>query len=92
RELLDPTVVTESEAQLQWLTANRSPRDAEDAAELLRLLGDLSAADLTARAVDLDWLETLRSSRRAIQVRIAGEERWIGVEDAGRYRDALGVA
>ena len=92
RELLDPTVVTESEAQLQWLTANRSPRDAEDAAELLRLLGDLSAADLTARAVDLDWLETLRASRRAIQVRIAGEERWIGVEDAGRYRDALGVA
>ena len=31
-------------------------------------------------------------TRRAIRVRIAGEERWIGVEDAGRYRDALGVA
>jgi ATP-dependent Lhr-like helicase len=92
RELLDPGVVTESEAQLQWLTATRSPRDAEDAAELLRLLGDLSAADLTARGVDLEWPETLRASRRAIQVRIAGEERWIGVEDAGRYRDALGVA
>ncbi|MGW4944345.1 ATP-dependent helicase [Actinoplanes sp. NPDC004185] len=92
RELLDPTVVTESEAQLQWLTAARSPRDAEDAAELLRLLGDLSAADLTARGVELDWLTTLQASRRAIQVRIAGEERWIGVEDAGRYRDALGVA
>jgi ATP-dependent Lhr-like helicase len=92
RELLDPTVVTESESQLQWLTTTRSPRDAEDAAELLRLLGDLSAADLTARGVDLDWLETLRASRRAIQTRIAGEERWIGVEDAGRYRDALGVA
>ncbi|GAA3907766.1 ATP-dependent helicase [Actinoplanes auranticolor] len=92
RELLDPTVVTESEAQLQWLTAARSPRDAEDAAELLRLLGDLSAADLTARGVELDWLATLQASRRAIQIRIAGEERWIGVEDAGRYRDALGVA
>ncbi|MEU8231766.1 ATP-dependent helicase [Actinoplanes sp. NPDC048967] len=92
RELLDPTVVTESEAQLQWLTAARSPRDAEDAAELLRLLGDLSAADLTARGVELDWLTTLQASRRAIQVRIASEERWIGVEDAGRYRDALGVA
>jgi len=92
RELLDPTVVAESEAQLQWLTAARSPRDAEDVAELLRLLGDLSAADLTARGVDLDWLSTLQASRRAIQVRVAGEERWIGVEDAGRYRDALGVA
>ncbi|MGA5305080.1 ATP-dependent helicase [Nucisporomicrobium flavum] len=92
RELLDPTVVTESESQLQWLTTQRTPRDAEDAAELLRLLGDLSPADLTARSVDLDWMEQLAGSRRAIRVRIAGEERWIGVEDAGRYRDALGVA
>jgi len=90
RELLDPTVVTESESQLQWLTAARRPRDAEDVAELLRLLGDLSPAELTARGVDLSWLEAL--TRRAIAVRIAGEERWIGVEDAARYRDALGVA
>ncbi|MEV4702671.1 ATP-dependent helicase [Actinoplanes sp. NPDC049316] len=92
RELLDPTVVTESESQLQWLTTQRSPRDAEDAAELLRLLGDLSPAELTARSVDPAWTEQLGAARRAILVRVAGEERWIGVEDAGRYRDALGVA
>ncbi|MEU7902045.1 ATP-dependent helicase [Actinoplanes sp. NPDC049118] len=90
RELLDPAVVAETESQLQWLTSTRSPRDAEDAAELLRLLGDLSPAELTARGVDLDWLDAL--ARRAIRARVAGEERWIGVEDAGRYRDALGVA
>ncbi|WP_306209525.1 ATP-dependent helicase [Actinoplanes sp. RD1] len=92
RELLDPAVVTESESQLQWLTTQRAPRDAEDAAELLRLLGDLSPADLTARSVDLAWMEELAASRRALLIRVAGEERWIGVEDAGRYRDALGVA
>jgi ATP-dependent Lhr-like helicase len=92
RELLDPAVVSESEGQLQWLTTQRRPRDAEDAAELLRLLGDLSPADLVARGVDLAWMATLSSSRRAIQIRVAGEERWIGVEDAGRYRDALGAA
>jgi ATP-dependent helicase Lhr and Lhr-like helicase len=90
RELLDPTVVTESEAQLQWLTEQRRPRDAEDTVELLRLLGDLSDAELTERGVDLAWMGDL--IRRAIKVRIAGEDRWIGVEDAGRYRDALGVA
>src|SRR5207248_9086061 len=28
---------------------------------------------------------------RALQVRVAGEERLIAAEDAGRYRDALGV-
>ncbi|GLY94750.1 DEAD/DEAH box helicase [Actinoplanes sp. NBRC 103695] len=92
RELLDPAVVTETENQLQWLTPQRTPRDAEDTAELLRLLGDLSDKALTDRHVDLDWARSLESTRRALRVRIAGEERWIGVEDAGRFRDALGVA
>ncbi|WP_067507582.1 ATP-dependent helicase [Actinoplanes sp. TFC3] len=92
RELLDPTVVTETESQLQWLSTQRTPRDAEDAAELVRLLGDLSPADLTARSVELAWMDELAGARRAIRIRVAGEERWIGVEDAGRYRDALGVA
>ena len=32
-----------------------------------------------------------RRERRAIRVRIAGDERLIAAEDAGRYRDALGV-
>ena len=31
-----------------------------------------------------------RPTRRAIRVRIAGEERWLAIEDAGRLRDALG--
>jgi ATP-dependent Lhr-like helicase len=39
-----------------------------------------------------EWLAALEGSRRAVVVRIAGEERWIAIEDAGRYRDALGVA
>jgi len=90
RELLDPAVVAESAAQLQWLTTQRRPRDAEDVAELLRLLGDLSASELVERGVDLGWMSAL--SRRAVRIRVAGEERWIGVEDAGRYRDALGTA
>ncbi|MDT5040389.1 MAG: ATP-dependent helicase Lhr and Lhr-like helicase, partial [Actinoplanes sp.] len=90
RELLDPAVVAETEGQLQWLTAQRRPRDAEDTVELLRLLGDLSAAELSERGVDLAWMPAL--DRRAVPIRVAGQERWIGVEDAGRYRDALGVA
>ncbi|MEV4351438.1 ATP-dependent helicase [Actinoplanes sp. NPDC049596] len=92
RELLDPEVVGETEAQLQWLTTQRQPRDAEDAAELLRLLGDLSPTELAVRGVEEAWLSTLESARRAIRIRVAGEERWIGIDDAGRFRDALGVA
>ncbi|ROP45687.1 Lhr family helicase [Pseudokineococcus lusitanus] len=37
------------------------------------------------------WLRGLERSRRVIAVRIAGEERWAAVEDAGRLRDALGT-
>src|SRR5207247_7057908 len=33
----------------------------------------------------------LENERRAAQVRVAGEERWIAAEEAGLYRDALGV-
>ena len=35
--------------------------------------------------------EPLVAERRAVRVRVAGEERLIAAEDAGRYRDALGV-
>ncbi|MEU4687943.1 ATP-dependent helicase [Actinoplanes sp. NPDC023714] len=92
RELLDPAVVAETELQLQWRTEQRTPRDAEDTAELLRLLGDLSAAELATRGVPEEWAVSLEAARRAIRIRVAGEERWIGIDDAGRYRDALGVA
>src|SRR3954468_775418 len=36
-------------------------------------------------------LAELEEQRRAIRVRVGGEERWIAVEDASRYRDALGT-
>jgi ATP-dependent Lhr-like helicase len=92
RELLDPEVVTETERTLQWLGDQRTPRDAEDVAEMLRVLGDLSDAELTARGADPAWAVELAAQRRAIQVRVAGEPRWVAVEDAARFRDALGVA
>lgn len=92
RELLDPAVLAETERQLRWLTPQRRPRDAEDVVELLRQLGDLSDDELAERGVPVDWLTDLVAARRLVRVRIAGQERWVVVEDAGRLRDALGVA
>ncbi|MFE9693175.1 ATP-dependent helicase [Micromonospora sp. NPDC005806] len=92
RELLDPAVLAETERQLRWLTEQRRPRDAEDVVELLRVVGDLSEAELAERGVPAGWLAELAAARRALSVRIAGEERWVVVEDAARLRDALGVA
>ncbi|MGW2310853.1 Lhr family helicase [Actinomadura luteofluorescens] len=37
------------------------------------------------------WLAELEATRRAIRVRIAGQEHWAAIEDAGRLRDALGA-
>ncbi|SCE95975.1 ATP dependent helicase, Lhr family [Micromonospora carbonacea] len=92
RELLDPAVLAETDRQLRWLTQQRRPRDAEDAVELLRTVGDLSEAELAERGVPVDWLTALAAARRVLRVRVAGEERWVVVEDAARLRDALGVA
>ncbi|ANY08405.1 ATP-dependent helicase [Pseudonocardia sp. HH130630-07] len=92
RELLDPEVLAEVEAQLQRTDPERHARDAEGAADLLRFLGDLSEADGRARGVDPAWFAELERTRRALRVRIAGTERFVAVEDAGRIRDALGAA
>jgi ATP-dependent Lhr-like helicase len=92
RELLDPAVVAETTRQLAWLSGPRRVRDAEDAAEMLRVLGDLAEAEAVVRGVEPAWLEALATARRAIRIGVAGEQRWIAVEDAGRYADALGSA
>ncbi|MEV7780809.1 ATP-dependent helicase [Kitasatospora sp. NPDC088351] len=91
RELLDPQVLAELEAELQRLTPERRIKDAEGVADALRLLGPLTEAELTARGADPLWALELEAARRLIQVRIAGERRWAAVEDAGRLRDALGT-
>ena len=95
RELLDPEVLAEVEAELQRLTPDRQARDPEGVVDLVRLIGPLSTDEVTARTVpgaDVgDWLESLARARRLVRVRMAGEERWAVVEDVGRLRDGLGV-
>jgi ATP-dependent helicase Lhr and Lhr-like helicase len=96
RELLDPDVLAELEAELQRLTPERRARGAEGVADLLRLLGPLTTDEVAARCadgVDADEaLGTLALSRRVVEVRMAGEARWTAIEDVGRLRDGLGVA
>ncbi|SFM75943.1 ATP dependent helicase, Lhr family [Pseudonocardia ammonioxydans] len=92
RELLDPEVLAEIEAQLQRTDPERRARDTEGAADLLRFVGDLSEDEGRARGVDPAWFAELERTRRALRVRIAGAERFIAIEDAGRIRDALGAA
>jgi ATP-dependent Lhr-like helicase len=91
RELLDAEVIGQTELELQGLLPDRRPRDADEALDALRRLGDLSGVESEARGVRAEWLHQLASSHRAFPVRLAGEERWIAADDAGLYRDALGT-
>jgi ATP-dependent Lhr-like helicase len=92
RELLDPQVLADTERELQRLTSERRAHDLDSAADLLRLLGGVTTAEAADRGAQEAWLAELAATRRALLVRIAGEQRWIAIEDAGRVRDALGTA
>ncbi|MBB1258583.1 Lhr family helicase [Streptomyces alkaliterrae] len=92
RELLDAEVVADLERELRWLVPERRLRDAEGVADALRVLGPLSEEELAERGAEPAWARELAGARRVVSVRIAGRERWASVEDAGRLRDALGVA
>ncbi len=89
RKLLDPEVVAEHADKLQ--RRDRPLKHADALHDLLLWLGDTPAEDLVARGAERAWIETLVRDRRIVRVRIAGGERFVAVEDAARYRDALGV-
>ncbi|MBF9073807.1 ATP-dependent helicase [Streptacidiphilus fuscans] len=91
RELLDESVLAELEAELQRLTPERRIKDVEGVADALRLLGPLTDVELELRGAERPWVRELQAARRVIEVRIAGEQRWAAIEDAGRLRDALGT-
>jgi ATP-dependent Lhr-like helicase len=94
RELLDPDVLADLELELQRLTDRRRARDADEVHDVLRVVGELSLAELDARcAVDpAALLEELVQGRRVIEIRVADEVRYAAAEDAARYRDAVGSA
>ena len=95
RDLLDPDALVSTESDLQRLTENRRARSPDEVADLLRILGPLTTAEVSARSTGLDAesvLDSLEAGRRAIVVRVGGRERWADPGDAPLLRDALGTA
>jgi len=95
RDLIDPGALEQVEDDLQHRSELLRARDADALHEVLRRVGDLTVDEaeqrVTAPAVAGAWLRRLEDERRALRVRLGGEERWIAAGDAGLYRDALGV-
>jgi ATP-dependent helicase Lhr and Lhr-like helicase len=96
RELIDENALVSLELDMQMLSEDHKIRSVDFLHDALRSLGDLSSEEVAQRLErpeDADgWLRDLSGARRVISVRVAGEERWIAVEDAARFRDALGAA
>jgi ATP-dependent Lhr-like helicase len=95
RELIDAGALAALEADLSRRSPARQASSRDELHDVLRTLGDLTAAELRERvldALDADAMAAeLVRERRAVVVRVAREQRYIAAADAGLYRDALGV-
>jgi ATP-dependent helicase Lhr and Lhr-like helicase len=94
RELLDGSVLYEMEQQLQLLGTEYAARHADGIHDLLLRLGDLNDAELRLHCESAEVLaqvDSLVKSQRVLLLVIAGEPRYVAVEYAAQYRDALGV-
>lgn len=92
RELLDAAVIEQIEAELQAIEPDYRARHHDAMHDVLRRVGDLSLEEAQLRSTDDcgPWLDTLVKARRAVSLRVAGEQRYVAVEDAALYRDAVG--
>jgi len=94
RELLDLHAIEETEEQLQCVAESYKAKTMDGVHDLLLRLGDLTRGELRARCISDEVAESmgkLMRARRVLEVQVAGAKRLIAVEDAARYRDALGV-
>ena len=94
RELLDADSMDAIERQLQRLDPQYHVKSADGVHDMLLSLGDLTEAEVRERSLTADVAASvgaLVAARRVLPIRIAGDPRFIAVEDAARFRDALGV-
>ena len=95
RELIDPDALARVEADLQHRSEMTRATGRDGLHDVLRDVGDLRAAEVAERVFEgIDagpMLDQLIRERRAVRLRVAGEERFVAADEAGLYRDALGA-
>ncbi|HTB71465.1 MAG TPA: DEAD/DEAH box helicase [Solirubrobacteraceae bacterium] len=96
RELLDADALARVEDDLQHRSEITRVTGRDGLHDLLRHVGDLTVEEVAARVFDgvdpAPLLSELVRERRAIHLRIGGEQRVVAADEAGLYRDALGAA
>ncbi len=95
RELLDPSALQRVEDDLQHRSEITRATGRDSLHDVLRHVGDLNRQEVAERVfdgIDADsLLHELERERRAIRLRVGGEERYLAADEAGLYRDALGA-
>jgi ATP-dependent Lhr-like helicase len=95
RELIDPGALERVEDELQHRSELSRATGRDGLHDVLRHVGDLNEAEVGERVfagVDAGaLLAALEGERRAIRLRIGGEQRYVAADEAGLYRDALGA-
>ena len=95
RELIDPDALVGVQDDLQRRSPRTQATGGDELHDALRQLGDLTAAEIRERVLDgidsEDLLARLQRERRAIALRLGGEQRYVAADEAGLYRDALGA-
>ncbi len=94
RDLIDAGALEEVENDLQRLSERTQASNSDSLHDVLRAVGDLTVDEAQARCLGASaarMLADLVGERRAVVMRIGGEERHTAAEDAGLYRDAFGA-
>ena len=95
RELIDPGALERVEQDLQCRSEITRATSRDGLHDVLRRVGDLTAEEVAERVFDgvdhVGMLGELERERRAIRLRVGGEERYVAADEAGLYRDALGA-
>jgi len=95
RDLIDPDALQRVEHDLQHRSEMTRATGRDGLHDVLRGVGDLDEHEIEervfAREEAAGMIAELQRERRAIRVRVGGAQRYIAADEAGLYRDALGV-
>jgi ATP-dependent Lhr-like helicase len=96
RELLDPDALQRVEDDLQHRSQITRATGRDGLHDVLRHVGDLNAEEIATRVFEgvdpAPLLDELQRERRAIRLRVGGEQRYAAADEASLYRDALSAA
>lgn len=93
--LIDPAVLRQLEAQLQWLASGHKATSPAGLARLLRALGPLTLDEIARRcdpanAADA-WLAQLAQEKQVFAGAVAGQPCWIAATDGQALQAVLGI-